>query len=246
MNPHTDLSAIDGQLLDGLDFCREVYGLFDRITREPDGKSRRRLQSKTDERLTDKRLVEELLPLACYIQARYHAGRRIKVRWASGSQAYDAILWSNGSCVERDNALKELNVEITTAVHPNDYLVRERVQKSGGSFGPKGIRRERKTGNIVSKPYVQDGFESAKDMAALIIARVNDKSRKCSTETALVVNCVPPCGWMDENEWKNVIEQVRLAKLNIPFREVFLVDRFMSYTATLHGDRPWTPQPESQ
>lgn len=91
-----NLVAIDNVLLDGLDFCRRVYDLFDLVNREPDGKSRLRLRPSK----TEKRLVEELIPLARYIQTRYEAGRRIKVRWSSGSQQYDAVLWSSGPLVK--------------------------------------------------------------------------------------------------------------------------------------------------
>src|ERR1700751_5878092 len=110
-----DLSVIDGQLLDGLDFCRRVYDAFDEIDRRPDGKSRLRLRPSKAYR----RLIEELLPLARYVQVRYQEGRRIKVRWLSGSQQYDAVLWSSGSLVEQGGAPRRVSVEITTSVHEN-------------------------------------------------------------------------------------------------------------------------------
>jgi hypothetical protein len=45
---------------------------------------------------SEKRLIEELIPIARFVQARYREGRRIKVRWFSGSQPFDAVLWSAG------------------------------------------------------------------------------------------------------------------------------------------------------
>ena len=86
-----DLSALDDRLLDGLRFCTKVYDLFDQIRcLEPDGLGKIRLLSSKRE----KRLLEELLPIAQYIQARYHVGNRLKVRWLSGSRPYDAIIWT--------------------------------------------------------------------------------------------------------------------------------------------------------
>jgi hypothetical protein len=108
-----DLSTFDGQLLDGLDFCRKVYDLFDQVQNGPDGIAKLRLRSSKNE----KRLVEELIPIARYVQARYREGRRIKVRWLSGSQPYDAVLWSSGGLVEHHMAAKKVLVEVTTAVH---------------------------------------------------------------------------------------------------------------------------------
>lgn len=239
-NSQIDLSTIDGQLLDGLDFCRKVYDVFDRITREADGKGRLRLrQSKTD-----KRLVEELLPLAWYIQARYQAGRRIKVRWLSGSQPYDAVLWSSGSLVKHGGVLRRVFVEITTSVHPNDYLTRRLLCEGGGSFGVKGVRREGKA--IVSKPYVFSGGENAKDLAEQIIARLSAKANKSySSSTVLIVNCVPNCLIL-QDEWKDAVNQVENTKPSVPFLEVFLLDMLMSHTTTLYGDRQRSPRPKSQ
>ena len=231
------LSAIDGQLLDGLDFCRTVYDLFDEVKRGPDGTRRLRLRQSQ----ADKRLVEELLPLAVYIQTRYRAGTRISVRWESGSQPYDAILCFNGSSVVHDGAPRKLYAEVTTSVHPRDYLVRERVHLKGGSFGPRGTYRGGK--DIVSNPCVYNGFEILRDFAAQILRRLDDKARKSyPAETVLVISCIPPHGLVLENEWETVIKELRIANPNIPFREVFLVDRSMSYTATLYGNREQPPQ----
>ncbi len=239
---HIDFSAIDDRLLDGLEFCLEVYEIFDQINREPDGKSRLRLrQSKTD-----KRLVEELLPLARYIQARYQAGRRIKVRWLSGSQQYDAVLWSSGSLVEHGCAPRKVFIEITTSVHPNEYLARELLHQRGGSFGVKGIRKDRKTGIIDSKPYVFSGGENAKDLAEQILARLKAKaSKEYPSATVLIVNYVTNCLIL-EDEWTDAIEQIRKACPRVKFYEVFLMDMLMSHSTTLFGDRKRAPRPKSQ
>lgn len=82
------LSALDDKLLDGLRFCTKVYDLFDQIQSEPEGLGKIRLLSSKRE----KRLLEELIPITQYIQARYRVGNRIKVRWLSGSQPYDAVI----------------------------------------------------------------------------------------------------------------------------------------------------------
>jgi hypothetical protein len=231
-----DLVTIDDHLLDGLDFCRKVYDLFDQIRREPEGKSRLRLRKSK----TDKRLVEELLPLARYIQARYQAGRRIKVRWFSGSQPYDAVLWSSGTLVEHGEVPRRVFVEITRSVHRNDSDSRRLLDRRGGSFGVRGIYREGK--DIISKPYVFSGGENAKDLAELILASLKLKANKTyPPTTVLVVDCVPTSSLLFEDEWKEAIEQVKLAKPSIPFHEVFLLDMQMAtHTATFHGDRQQT------
>jgi hypothetical protein len=113
-----DISTFDGQLLDGLDFCRKVYDLFDQVRIETDGIAKLRLRPTKKE----KRLIEELIPITHYVRARYHEGRQIKVRWFSGSQPYDAILWSSGGLVEHRIVPRKVLLEVTTSVHQNEHL----------------------------------------------------------------------------------------------------------------------------
>jgi len=228
---HDGFSTIDGQLLDGLDFCRKVYDLFDHITEEPDGKARLRLRRSK----CDKRFVEELLPLARYVQARYREGRRIKVHWFSGSQPYDAILWSSGSLVNHGETPNQVFVEITTSVHRNDPDRRRVLHERGGSFGVKGIRREDKA--IVSEPHVFSGGENAKDLAAQIISSLTAKDSKTyPSQTVLIINCITDCLIL-ENEWLDAVDRVRKAAREVKFREVFLLDLLMSHATTIYGER---------
>ena len=87
-----DLSTFDGRLLDGLNFCRKVYELFNQSRAGANGIANLRLRPTK----LEKRLIEELIPLSRYVQARYREGRRIKIRWLSGSQPYDATLLLSG------------------------------------------------------------------------------------------------------------------------------------------------------
>ena len=141
-----DLSTLDGRLLDGLNFCRRVYALFDQTRAGANGIANLRLRPMK----LEKRLIEELIPLARYVQARYREGRRIKVRWFSGSQPYDAILLLSGAFVDNGYAPKKVVVEVTTSVHQNEHLTRELLHEQGHSFGVKGISRDRKSRAIVS------------------------------------------------------------------------------------------------
>ena len=227
------LATFDDRLLDGLDFCRKVYDLFDQVRREPDGVARLRFRPTK----TEKRLLEELIPIARYVQARYREGRRINVRWLSGSQQYDAILWSSGVLVQRDFVPRKIFVEVTTSVHQNEHLERRLLHERGGSFGVKGISRDKKTGSIISKPYVFSNNENAIDLAEQILERLKSKSnKKYPPATVLVVNCVPN-GLILGEEWKDAIDRVENARLHLAFREVFLLEAVMSYSTTLYGNR---------
>jgi hypothetical protein len=227
------LSIFDGQLMNGLDFCRNVYDLVDQLTGDPDGIARLRLRPTKNE----KRLIEELIPIARYVQARYREGRRIKVRWFSGSQPYDAVLWSSGGMVEHHMAPRKVFVEVTTSVHQNEYLARRLLHEQGGSFGVKGISRDKKTGDILSKPHVHTSDELAADLAGQIIERLRAKTAKgYSPGTVLIINCVPN-GLILDAEWNNAIERVTRSQAHLAFREVFLIETVMSHSATLYGNR---------
>jgi hypothetical protein len=231
-----DLSAVDGRLLDGLDFCREVYDTFDAIRKQPDGIARLRLlQSKTD-----KRLIEELIPIARYVQARYREGRRIKVRWLSGSQRYDAILWSSGGLVTHRMAPKRVIVEVTSSMHENEHRARRLLHTEGGSFGVKDISRDKKTGVVSSRPHVSKNDEIETDLAGQILTALNRKTAKSyPRNTVLIIRCVTN-GLTLDTEWAAAIRRVENARPPILFREVFLLETVSSYTTTLYGDtRRW-------
>lgn len=228
-----DLTTFDGRLLDGLNFCRKVYDLWNQTRADPEGIAKLRLRPTKNE----KRLIEELIPIARYVQARYREGRRIKVRWSGGSQPYDAILLLSGVFVEKGYAPKKIVVEVTTAVHQSDHLARELIHKQGHAFGVKGISRDKKTRAILSEPYVVINDEREADLAAQIIDRIKNKSAKgYSPGAVLIVYCVPN-GVTLEDEWHEAVRRVTEANIHHIFKEVFLIETSTaSYTATLYGD----------
>jgi len=228
-----DLSTFDGRLLDGLNFSRKVYELFNQTRAGTDGISKLRLRRTKQE----KRLIEELIPIARYVQARYREGRQVKVRWLSGSQPYDAILLFSGAFVEKGYTPRRLVVEVTTAVHQNNYLLRQRLDKQDHAFGVKGLSRDKKTGEVLSEPYVVTNGGRENDLATQIIDRIKGKSEKgYDPETVLIVYCVPN-GVTLPDEWDRAVELVRQADAHHGFREVFLIETSVaSYSATLCGD----------
>lgn len=225
------LSTIDDVLVDGLAFCGLVYDLFDSIRKRPDGIERLRLRRSK----TEKRLIEELLPLARYVQARYREGRRIKVRWLSGSQSYDAVLWSSGGLVDHGMAPRRTLVEITGSMHENEYLTRQLLQTQGGSWGVKGITRDSKTNLVTSKPHVHKNDEIMVDLTEQILLRLESKAaKKYPANTVLIMQCFANTLTL-ESEWKDAVKRVEEANPSIPFRELFLVESVNSYTATVWG-----------
>lgn len=228
-----DLSDFDDQLIDGLVFCGMVYDLFDQLIATQEGLEQIRLRSTK----LAKRLVEELVPIAQYIQARYRPRYRSKLRWLSGSQSYDAVLWHSGDGVRRGRWPRKRVLEVTTAIHEKNHLAREQLHKQGMSWGAKSISRDRKTRQVVSKPYVFSGYERATDLADQIVERLKAKSMKrYPPSTVLIVLCFAE-GLLLDDEWTRAVELVETAQQHLSFAEVFLYEPVRSNSATLFGNR---------
>jgi hypothetical protein len=225
-----DLSKFDGQRLNGLDFCRQVYALFDQIKAIPGGAERLRYRE-TD---LEKKLLEELIPIARYIQQKYREGLRIEVQWFGGSQPYDAILHCSGTFVERDLEPSQVTVEVTTSVHKNEYLARERLGEQGFAFGNDQLARDKPSHTITSTPYVETPVTRAATLAKQIVAAIEKKAAKNYPPGAvLIVWCVLN-GVTYLEEWTDAVAQVATAGAHRAFKEVFLIDTSSSsYSATL-------------
>src|SRR5450759_2543006 len=91
----SDLGEFDGKLIDGLEFCANVYALFEAIRNSPDGSSRLRMRPSR----LEKKLLEELLPICRYVQASVRPGRYISIRWVDGDQQFDAEIHQRGAYV---------------------------------------------------------------------------------------------------------------------------------------------------
>lgn len=225
------VSSFDNRLMDGLLFCKKVNDWFVQVSEGPDGKERLRLRKGQDQ--SEKKLVEELIPIARYIQSRYSPGRRLRIRWMKGNQQFDARLLSSGGLVEHGFEPKSQCIEVTTVVHENDHLRRKLLNDGVPTFGVKGISLDRKTKTIVSRPYGYTNSEAEDDLTQKILERLKGKNLVAyPSDTVLVIQCILDRLFL-EDEWNRSIEQVRQLSLEHRFREVFLCDPVHNYSATI-------------
>ena len=228
---NSTLADFDNHLLNGLDFCKKAYGLFEQIRRSSNGVERLRLRKGK----LEKKLVEELLPIARYVQARYSHGRQIKVRWKDGTQSYDARLLSSGALVDVHLSPRSQYVEVTTAVQENDHIARSILNKNGRVFGVKGIQEDPQTGKYMSEPYVYTNRELSEDVAQKILERIKAKTKiKYPTHTTLIIQCFLDTLFF-EDEWDYAIQKVKDSGVEHQFREIFLFDSNNHYAATIYG-----------
>jgi hypothetical protein len=229
MNP-SQLTQFDGELLDGLQFCSKVYALFEQIRNSDDGVSRLRMRAT----VTEKKLIEELLPICKYVQSKYKAGRYISVRWFTGSQQFDAEVVQTGAYVERGYFPEAAHLEVTCVMHPNDYLSRELLDKTGGAFGLDGLRRL-KSGEIESEPVSYLNQEFIQSYSKLVVKQIEKKdSIAYPPQTTLVVQCSLNRLYMPE-EWEALVAEIRNHLPEHSFQEIFMYDMVSDYSCSLLG-----------
>jgi len=225
---------LDGQLLDGLVFCAHAYDAFEQIRSGPRGVEELRLLSSQ----RSKKMIEEILPLARYVQSQYGPGRKLSVRWLGGSQSYDAYMRNAGAAVKPLGLPARQYLEVTTAVQPNEYLVREHINSNGVAFASRGTRRDPKTRVITSEPTVYTNREPWDELVQLILSRIENKARKRYPKpTSLIVRCVVEMPVLDD-EWSYVVDELRKREASDQFREVVLIEHVGNRCTVLYNRRP--------
>jgi hypothetical protein len=213
------LQDLDGKLLDGLDFCATTYALFKSIRSTPEGIERLRLRSGA----TEKRLLEELLPICRYVQTYYRPGRYISVRWINGSQSYDAELHQKGEYVSHGDYEPLAHLEVTCAMHENEHWKWELLNNGEVAYAPEGIEK-RKGKTVETRPVVFSNQEHVLNFAPIIAASIQKKAEKTYPDcTSLVIQCYLNTIYFSD-EWRRLIELVENDLSSVPFKEILLLD----------------------
>lgn len=225
---NTLIDKLDGQLLDGLDFCAEAYALFEMLRAEPGGIERLRLRSGINE----KRLLDEILPICRYVQTYYKPGRYISVRWRNGSQSYDAELVQSGDYITHGYYEQSAYLEITSAMHQNEHWTWKLLNQGKIAYAPEGINAKRGT-PLKSEPVVFTNSEHVLRFAPFVTASINKKSELAYPEnTSLIVQCRLNNLYMPD-EWQLLVSEVERQVVSTPFREVLLFDGASEYATSL-------------
>jgi len=213
------LEDLDGKLLDGLDFCARSYALFDSVRSTPEGIERLRLRSGT----TEKRLLEELLPICRYVQTYYRPGRYISVRWVNGNQSYDAELHQRGEYVSQGYYHPLAYLEATCAMHENEHWVWKLLAQGQVAYAPEGIQKQ-KGKPVESEPVVFSNLEHVSSFVPIIVSLIQKKAGISYPEgTSLVVQCNLNSLYTPD-EWRCLIMEVESQLSAVPFSEILLFD----------------------
>jgi hypothetical protein len=224
------LESFHNKWMHGFIFCHRAYSLFNQIRNEPDGIERLRMR-KSD---IEKKLIEEILPIAKYIQLKSNVGNNIKIKWVLGNQQYDAVLKHSGVYADKGVVLRDAYLEVTGIYHRNHYLAREHIQAGNPVFGLDGLVRDKKSKKIISNPNVHGNLDFVHEFGSLIIDQIETKSKKAyPSNTILLVECSLDKPYYDD-EWELLVGMVEDRLKNCPFMEVFLYDSLLERYATLH------------
>jgi hypothetical protein len=239
MSPYTAINPIIEDLhektLDGLEFCRLTYLNFDKILSQPNsGKVVR------ERRGPVKQLLEELLPICRYIQTFYGPGQYISVRWVYGNQSFDAKVETTGFMVDHGMWPSHGTLEITQAVHKNEYLMRELLNTKGGGFGLNGIKPgkgSRGAREIDSQPTSYTNQSYIGEMCDIILEAIRSKIIKLENgnyprDTTLIVDCSLTTIFLP-SEWEKLMTMVRGDLPSNDFVRIFLTASSGGYFASL-------------
>lgn len=225
-----DLSYFSGHHLDGLTFCKEVYALFEEIRSIPDGVSNLRLKAS----VLEKKLLEELFPICRYTQTKYKPGLYLTVQWIDGNQQFDAFVGASGESVKQFEYPAHSFLEVTSAVHPKEYLARERLHTHGLCYGYDGLKRIKGDRSIMSEVVSYSGLSFINDDAERIVDAINKKGKinYPDNTTLIVQSSLSTIYSLDE--WRRLVDLVRSKVKSIPFFEIFICETGGHFTDSLY------------
>jgi hypothetical protein len=221
------LSEFNGVIIDGLEFCKRTYKLFEKIRTSPDGPDRLRKRYS----LVERKLIAELLPICKYLQVNYTAGRYISIRWIDGNQSFDAELHQSGVFVDMGYYPSLAYLEVTTAMHKNEYLLRQLLCENVPVFTVDGISKTKE--GPISKPVLYSSTEHVDKFFPIILKTITKKTKILyPNDTSLVIDCYLNTLYMPD-EWDLLVSKI---KENMPkhhFKEIILCATTGNFKSTL-------------
>jgi hypothetical protein len=235
-------AAVDGVWLDGLQFCANVYAMFEALRQQPDATTRFQMRPSQFE----KRLLEELLPICRYIQTHYRTDRYISLRWFSGSQRFDAEFTQRGKYVESFRLARSGYLEVTSAVHANDHLLRERMETEGFTFNVAGLSATGKKGSkhrkINSEVRGHIGSSFIGTMSDIVLKSIRSKIAADYPEhTTLIVRCTLNTGY-EPDDWQALVQTVCNGLPDHAFDQIWMCDAdYMFHSSIEHPSNERRP-----
>lgn len=186
-------SLFNNKCFDGLNFAKKVYRILTNLETK-----RKYIRDRNS-----KKIIEELRPIAKFVQVHYLPGMRI--RWVDGSQPYDGILYFRG---------KKKLIEVTSAVHKKDQLYRKYFIENNYSVG--GFEDPSKPSEYSNNEHVLKVFNWIQESIQ------KKKNKKYIDPRILVIQFFPDTCFLQEDyeELKNLLKNSKDRK----FPEIFIIN----------------------
>ena len=214
-----DLSELDGVPLDGLEFCRVAFRLFEDARASEDGV--RALRARSTRNAKD--LVDEILPICKYVLLSYRPGRYLKVEWIQGNQGFDAKLAQSGDYVRHGEFSEYGHLEVAAAMHENEYLSWRLMNEGVPVFGLSGIEKQARA-QPVSRPVVRRGQSHVKEFLPSILRVLKKKAQISYPDSTSLILCCSLNGVYLEEDWRYMISEVKSKAPSSSFQEILIFD----------------------
>lgn len=221
------LDDFDGKLIDGLEFSRMAYTLFGQLKTELGAEYIRTRRGDT------KKLLEELLLISRWVQTYYRLGRYISICWIDDNQPFDAEIRQHGEYIDRGHFPALAHLEVTCAMHENEYLLRQIMNTEGVAYAPEGVTK-RKGKPPKSEAVAFSGQEQVLRFVPYVVDRIKAKSQKAyPPHTSLIIGCDLNGLYMPD-DWRLLVSEVeRQIDNRAPFADVLLVNSLTDMAAPL-------------
>ena len=170
----------------------------------------------------NKKLVEEILPIAVFIGSFERVGLNVECQYFSGDQSYDARLYCDGLLVEKKSVLNEYYIEVSLACHPKDYLKRQATEQGVPVFG--GNQIEKVNGIISSLPSVRTIDSIISEHFDFINQRIAKKASGSYPDNTYLIVPLFPDTLILWNEWTSIIGKFSSCITAMPFSGIFIYD----------------------
>jgi hypothetical protein len=178
-----------------------------------------------------RKLVQEILPLTAFLKHFERPDRRIKCRYFSGNQNYDAKLKLEGADIDKGFFEAAYFVEVTKAEdEAHEHLRREALHLYGSVFEGKDIR---KVGSKRKGTYKIESHAVAVDMdydvkeAMELVKKVLEKKyakRKPYPSPCLLLVQVETGRPLALTEWCTFVKEIQSAVNREKFRATYIID----------------------
>ncbi len=172
-----------------------------------------------------KNLVEEVLPLALFVNSQERQQQRVRCKYFGGDHKFDAKIRIEGP----QSPTRTHHVEVTAAVSSREHLAREALHRDGiVHAGPSVKRVKRADGSkaVESRSTARSPNAAFNDLVSWVVGAVRKKSNRSYPEgTILIVRADDSEAMLRPAEWYALaIAASKQLASSAPFESVFVVD----------------------